>query len=65
MGPELKPPLRAGMSSGIAPVGAGSTFRDALWNGLEKGSDSRVASVAHPPRRATAAPANAIFTALR
>ena len=65
IGPEPKPPLRAGMSSGMVPVGAGSTLREALWNGLEKGSDKRVASVAHPPRRATAAPAKAIFTALR
>jgi hypothetical protein len=65
IGPERMPPLRAGMSSGIAPVGARSTSRDAVWKGLVKGSDKRVASVAHPPRRATAAPAKAIFTAPR
>jgi hypothetical protein len=57
------------MSSGMAPVGARSTSREAvekgLEKGLEKGSDSRVESDAHPPRRAMAAPAKAIFTALR
>jgi hypothetical protein len=68
IGPERTPPLRGGISSGMAPVGARSTSRDAVENGLEKGlekSEKRLESAAHPPSRATAAPAKAICTAPR
>jgi hypothetical protein len=48
------------MSSGMVAVGARSTSPEAVEKGLEKGSESRVESDAHPPRKATAAPAKAI-----